>query len=114
MRLSARTGFSLAAIVAMIAVIAGAAHAQADPNALPNPYLTIDNWAKMPEGRTWGQTSQLSLDRDGNVSAPALASASASLTIRGLLATCPLVTRQILRPRRLAGITARGAAPIAS
>src|SRR6267378_2790239 len=55
------------AIVAMIAMYGGKAHAQANPNSLPNPYLTIDGWAKMPEGRTWGQTSQLSLDRDGNV-----------------------------------------------
>src|ERR1700680_4258296 len=52
----------------VLALIAGAkAYAQGDSNSLPNPYLTIDGWAKMPEGRTWGQTSQLSLDRDGNV-----------------------------------------------
>jgi len=54
-------------IVAMIAMSGGMAYAQANSNSLPNPYLTIDGWAKMPEGRTWGQTSQLSLDRDGNV-----------------------------------------------
>src|SRR3984893_7193154 len=53
--------------VAMIAMAGGKACEQADPNSLPNPYFTIDNWAKMPEGRMWGQTSQLSLDRDGNV-----------------------------------------------
>jgi sugar lactone lactonase YvrE len=53
--------------VAMIAMSGGKACGQADPNSLPNPYFTIDNWAKMPEGRMWGQTSQLSLDRDGNV-----------------------------------------------
>src|SRR6266853_287632 len=54
-------------IVAMIAMSGGMAYAQANSNSLPNPYLTIDGWAKMPEGRTWGQTSQLRLDRDGNV-----------------------------------------------
>ena len=54
-------------IVAMLAMSGGMAYAQANSNSLPNPYLTIDGWAKMPEGRTWGQTSQLSLDRDGNV-----------------------------------------------
>ncbi len=54
-------------IVAMLAMSGGMAYSQANPNSLPNPYLTIDGWAKMPEGRTWGQTSQLSLDRDGNV-----------------------------------------------
>ncbi len=55
------------AMIAMIAVSGGRAYAQGSPNFLPNPYLTIDGWAKMPEGRAWGQTSQLSLDRDGNV-----------------------------------------------
>jgi len=55
------------AIFAFITGSGGRAHAQAIPNSQPNPYLTIDGWAKLPEGRTWGQTSQLSLDRDGNV-----------------------------------------------
>jgi sugar lactone lactonase YvrE len=54
-------------LAAIVAVSGGIVYGQADPNSLPNPYLTIDNWAKMPEGRIWGQTSQLSLDRDGNV-----------------------------------------------
>jgi sugar lactone lactonase YvrE len=68
MRHSIRHKLALAAaMVATIAVSAARAHAQASPDSLPNPYLTIDGWAKMPEGRTWGQTSQLSLDRDGNV-----------------------------------------------
>ena len=63
-----RLKFMLAGtIVTMIALSGGRAHAQAGSNSLPNPYLTIDGWAKLPEGRTWGQTSQLSLDRDGNV-----------------------------------------------
>jgi len=57
----------LVAVVLLIAISGRKAHGQTDPNALPNPYLTMDNWAKMPEGRIWGQTSQLSLDRDGNV-----------------------------------------------
>jgi sugar lactone lactonase YvrE len=65
---SFRLRFTFAgAIVAILALTGGTAYAQADPNSLPNPYLTIDGWAKLPEGRTWGQTSQLSLDRDGNV-----------------------------------------------
>src|SRR6266852_773299 len=55
------------AMVALIAMSGGRAYAQGSPNSQPNPYLTIDGWAKLPEGRTWGQTSQLSLDRDGNV-----------------------------------------------
>src|SRR5712672_2718868 len=54
-------------LAGIVAVSGGIVYGQADPNSLPNPYLAIDNWAKMPEGRIWGQTSQLSLDRDGNV-----------------------------------------------
>jgi hypothetical protein len=33
--------------------------------AQPNPYRTIEGWAKMPEGRTWGATSAVDIDRDG-------------------------------------------------
>lgn len=31
----------------------------------PNPYRTVDGWAKMPEGRTWGATSAVDIDADG-------------------------------------------------
>ena len=34
-------------------------------NDLPNPYTTIEGWAKLPEGRTWGSTSAVDIDRDG-------------------------------------------------
>jgi sugar lactone lactonase YvrE len=34
-------------------------------NDLPNLYATVENWAKMPEGRTWGATSAVEIDRDG-------------------------------------------------
>jgi streptogramin lyase len=30
-----------------------------------NPYRTVDGWAKMPEGRSWGSTSAVDVDRDG-------------------------------------------------
>ena len=33
--------------------------------AQPNPYRTIEGWAKMPEGRTWGSTSAVDIDKDG-------------------------------------------------
>ncbi len=38
---------------------------QAPVNDLPNPYRTVEGWAKMPEGRTWGSTSAVDIDRDG-------------------------------------------------
>lgn len=34
-------------------------------NDLPNPYKTIEGWAKMPDGRAWGSTSAVAVDRDG-------------------------------------------------
>ncbi|MEP6835126.1 MAG: peptidyl-alpha-hydroxyglycine alpha-amidating lyase family protein [Gemmatimonas sp.] len=34
-------------------------------NGAPNPYTTIEGWAKMPEGRTWGSTSAVDIDKDG-------------------------------------------------
>ena len=33
--------------------------------AQPNPYKTIEGWAKMPPGRTWGATSAVEIDKDG-------------------------------------------------
>jgi sugar lactone lactonase YvrE len=34
-------------------------------NDAPNPYTTIEGWAKMPAGREWGSTSAVDIDRDG-------------------------------------------------
>jgi streptogramin lyase len=34
-------------------------------NSLSNPYRTVEGWAKLPEGRTWGSTSAVEIDRDG-------------------------------------------------
>jgi len=42
------------------------AQAKIEPtNSAPNPYQTVEGWAKMPEGRTWGATSAVEIDRDG-------------------------------------------------
>ena len=52
--------------VAVLCVVAPA-HAQATSptNSAPNPYATIEQFFKMPEGRTWGSTSAVEIDRDG-------------------------------------------------
>ena len=34
-------------------------------NDLPNPYRTVAGWAKLPEGRPWGSTSAVAIDKDG-------------------------------------------------
>ena len=58
MRHSYRMIFTLiAAIVAMIQAV----YAQ------DNPYRVEEGWAKFPEGRKWGSTSGVDVDRDGNI-----------------------------------------------
>ena len=50
----------LAATVAVIGVSGRRTDAQAmmsPTNDAPNPYQSIEGWAKLPEGRTWGSTS---------------------------------------------------------
>ena len=34
-------------------------------NDLPNPYRTVEGWARMPAGRSWGSTSAVGIARDG-------------------------------------------------
>jgi sugar lactone lactonase YvrE len=34
-------------------------------NSAPNPYKTVEQFLKLPEGRTWGSTSAIDIDRDG-------------------------------------------------
>ena len=56
----------LGALLAIGAPLTLAAQASMPPvNDLPNPYRTIEGWAKLPEGRAWGSTSAVAIDRDG-------------------------------------------------
>ncbi len=52
-----------------IAGTTSAAIAQVDAalNSQPNPYHTVENWAKLPEGRTWGSTSAVDIGPDGSI-----------------------------------------------
>ena len=73
-----RVSLTAAAVVAL-GILSGATFAQgggqapatgawmsATPtNDAPNPYNTIEGWAKLPEGRTWGSTSAVDIDKDG-------------------------------------------------
>ena len=54
----------IAAFAAMSLAPIGAS-AQAPTNDAPNPYQTVENFFKLPEGRTWGSTSAVDVDRDG-------------------------------------------------
>src|SRR6476660_10483982 len=56
----------LAAVVGVVGLSGRDANDQASPtNDAPNPYQSIEGWAKLPEGRTWGSTSAVEVDKDG-------------------------------------------------
>jgi sugar lactone lactonase YvrE len=51
---------------AIVAAVAMSARVDAQPaNSQANPYRTVEGWAKMPEGRTWGATSAVDVAPDG-------------------------------------------------
>ena len=53
-------------VAIVIGVVAFLAQGDVQPtNSLPNPYQTIKDFAKLPEGRTWGSTSAVEIDKDG-------------------------------------------------
>ncbi|MBI2403872.1 MAG: hypothetical protein HYW06_04520 [Gemmatimonadetes bacterium] len=59
---------SALAALALLATWPAAARGQAavqPTNDHPNPYRTIEGWARMPEGRAWGSTSAVEIDKDG-------------------------------------------------
>ena len=51
------------AATALIVAIGVRTHAEGDD--LPNPYRTIEGWAKLADGRKLGQTISVAIDRDG-------------------------------------------------
>jgi DNA-binding beta-propeller fold protein YncE len=65
------TGLALLLVTLLMVISANklfVAAADVDPtNSLPNPYRTIENWAKLPEGRSWGSTAGVTVDRNGNI-----------------------------------------------
>jgi len=50
-------------LLAAVAVAVGSN----EPNAQPNPYRTISDWAKLPEGRTWGSTAGVDVDAHDHI-----------------------------------------------
>ena len=59
-----------AAVLAVGAATEGLTQAPAQTvaptNSAPNPYRTIERWGEMPEGRIWGATAGVGIDRDGS------------------------------------------------
>jgi len=62
-----RTGHVLlwCALVGAVGLRAIAQSEISPVNDLPNPYQTVENALKLPEGRSWGSTSAVAIDRDG-------------------------------------------------
>ena len=61
-----RLAYALAAAATVLATTPLAAPAAPAPtNSAPNPYRTVEGWAKLPEARAWGSTSAVDIDRDG-------------------------------------------------
>lgn len=73
-----RVSLLVVASVVVVGALGGGFYAQAPAQApsgpwmaatpvndLPNPYNTIEGHAKLPEGRTWGSTSAVEVDKDG-------------------------------------------------
>ena len=59
-------GTAIATAASVIAVSGLLAQTKVAPtNDAPNPYTTVEGWAKMPAGRTWGSTSAVEIDKDG-------------------------------------------------
>ncbi len=52
----------ITSIALILLALSGLAHGQ---NSAPNPYATIDGWAKLPDGRNWGATSAVYPANDG-------------------------------------------------
>ena len=57
-----------AMLISMLAVYLNAQTSYPPPNeGLPNPYRAIPNWAKLPDGRSWGATAGVAVAPNSNV-----------------------------------------------
>jgi DNA-binding beta-propeller fold protein YncE len=58
-----RHALTLAGTIAALLFLAAAN----EPNSQPNPYRTIENWGKLPSGRTWGSAGGVAVDSHDHV-----------------------------------------------
>src|SRR5579884_1504705 len=59
-------------------------------NDAPNPYRTIEDYFKFPDGRTWGSTSAVAVDRTGNPSGWRSAAAKIAVSTIPPPVRCPI------------------------
>jgi len=67
-RVSLRSLIIIVGVLMAISALTMYVEAQTSPtNSMPDPYRTMENWAKLPEGRPWGSTAGVAVDRKGNI-----------------------------------------------
>ena len=59
---SSRAGWTSVGVLVATVALSGAWAEAPPPNSQANPYRTVEGWAKMPEGRTWGATSAVDVN----------------------------------------------------
>src|SRR4030095_12587024 len=59
-----RAGFVAISVLCLVALRLTAQTTE-PTNSAPNPYKTVEQFLKLPEGRMWGSTSAVDIDRDG-------------------------------------------------
>src|SRR5262245_30673794 len=64
MRTAALAGFAVAIALSGTRIVGQSAAVQ-PTNDASNPYQSVEGWAKLPEGRMWGSTSAVEVDKDG-------------------------------------------------
>jgi hypothetical protein len=52
-------------LISVLVLLALPQTAMPPTNDLPNPYQTIESYFKLPDGRSWGSTSAVDIDKDG-------------------------------------------------
>ena len=63
-----KIGRSAAAMLAAASLVGTTSRgAVAQAHFAPNPYDIVEDWAQLPEGRTWGATSAVYPDGNGNI-----------------------------------------------
>ena len=61
-----RSVYVLMIAAATLAAVGADAQTVSPTNSAPNPYRTIEGFGQMPDGRIWGSTAGVDIDRDGS------------------------------------------------
>jgi len=53
-------------VIVLVFGLSQLGYCQLEPiNSRPNPFISVDNWVDLPNGRTWGSTAGVDIDPDG-------------------------------------------------